>query len=177
LINGLLDFCSVWLSITRVMLGWGTQHIDPWVGGLLQVIVSCDNWTPGLHQRNMDQISLIRKLGWTWCHKWHNVHPTGGIYVKSLDAAIGCQNVTGNKCHSGPYVQWTFHESQNVTRTFRGSTFRQGTCEPSKTDYQGESCKTHEKLSGLSPLRSDCLGTVRQEAGPCERQIKVSILS
>jgi hypothetical protein len=44
----------------------------------------------------------------------------GGVDGKSLDVATGCQNVAGNKCHSGPNVQWTFYEGQNVTRMFRG---------------------------------------------------------
>jgi hypothetical protein len=49
------------------------------------------------------------------------------VDVKSLDVATGCQKVTGNKCHSGPKVQWTFRGGLNVTRTLRGWTFRQGT--------------------------------------------------
>jgi hypothetical protein len=31
-----------------------------------------------------------------------------GVDVKSLDVVNGCQNVTKNKSHSGPNVQWTF---------------------------------------------------------------------
>ncbi len=46
----------------------------------------------------------------------------GGVDVKSLDVATGCQNVTGNKCHFGPKLQWTFRGGPNVTRTFRGWT-------------------------------------------------------
>ncbi len=42
----------------------------------------------------------------------------GGVDVKSLDVATGCQNFTKNKCHSGPNVQWTFYVGQNVTWTF-----------------------------------------------------------
>jgi hypothetical protein len=49
------------------------------------------------------------------------------VDIKSLDVATGCQIVMGNKCHSGPNVQWTFRGGRNVTRTFRGWTFRQGT--------------------------------------------------
>ncbi len=47
--------------------------------------------------------------------------------VKSLDVVTVCQNFTGNKCHSGPNVQGTIRAGQNVTRTFRGRTLRQGT--------------------------------------------------
>jgi hypothetical protein len=44
------------------------------------------------------------------------------VDVKSLDVATWCQNYTGHKCHSGPYIQWTFRAGQNVTRTFRRGT-------------------------------------------------------
>ncbi len=42
------------------------------------------------------------------------------VDVKYLDVVNGGQNVTGNICHSGPNVQWTFRVGRNVTRTSRG---------------------------------------------------------
>jgi hypothetical protein len=40
---------------------------------------------------------------------------------------MGVKMLQGTKCHSGPNVQWMLRAGQNVTRTFRGWTFRQGT--------------------------------------------------
>ncbi len=49
------------------------------------------------------------KRGWTWCHKWHDVHLVTWVdEKKSRDVVNGCQIVTGMKCHSGLNIQWTF---------------------------------------------------------------------
>jgi hypothetical protein len=67
------------------------------------------------------------KRGWTWCHKWHDVHLGTGVDIKSLDVVNECRSLTGTKCHSGLYVQWTFRLGRNVQWMFRWWTFCPGT--------------------------------------------------
>ncbi len=65
---------------------------------------------PTILQENVDEMSQFRKLRWTWCHKWHLVHPVGGVDVKSLDVALGVKllrgtNVTVDQMSSGRSVR------------------------------------------------------------------------
>jgi hypothetical protein len=50
--------------------------------------------------------------------------------------------------HSGPIIQWMFHAGRNVTRTFRGWTFRQGTL-PGPPFQRETRTKTAVSPSGL----------------------------
>ncbi len=113
--HGLVDFCSVWLTI-------------PITNGSKNPVKKRPHFAeqPARHhkwvQKSCDKPSrFCFRTGWTWCqrafwggwtscHMWQTVHLEAGVDELYLDESYSCKNVTGANCNSryslGGWIVW-----------------------------------------------------------------------
>ncbi len=101
----------------------------------------CHRWTTCLNPNGW---------GWTWCYKWHIVHPEGEVDVMLVDVVNGCQTDQRTKCPGGRSIWWTFREGKNVRWTFRWWTFRQGTMDHNPS----------QPIQPMVSLRGECVANI-----------------